>query len=79
MPKRKVIEDSDNEENAEATPPRQLALVLPETHADTVINPEGSTGANDVHQSADLSTGSTGSLLVLVFTSRGKLTSGRVT
>lgn len=60
MPKRKVIEDSDDEDHAENTPPRHRGIALPETNAGTAIVSEDSSGWNDVQQSAERSTGSTG-------------------
>jgi hypothetical protein len=60
MPKRKVIEDSDTEDNAEITPPRQRAVAVPESNVPIAIDSEDCSGRTDVQQSADPSTGSTG-------------------
>lgn len=60
MAKRKVIEDSDDEDNAETTPQGHRALALPDTNAGTSIISEESSSLNNMQQSAGPSTGSTG-------------------
>lgn len=61
MPKRKVIEDSDDEDHVEITPPRPSAVAPSEPHATAANNAGGSAGTHEVEHSAGPSTGSTGS------------------
>ena len=61
MTKRKVIEDSDDEEHAEATPPRQSATGLSDITLSTIVSLDGSSTQELPEQIADPSTSSTGS------------------
>ena len=64
MTKRKVIEDSDDDENAAATPPRRLATGLSDITASTLFNLYDSLDDSPLHdlqdQNVNLSTSSTG-------------------
>ena len=60
MIKRKVIEDSDDEENAEATPPRPSATGLSDITLSSIVCLDGSPSHEILDQSADPSTSSTG-------------------
>jgi len=60
MTKRKVIEDSDDDDNAETTPPRRPKVGLSEADAPTVLDIENSLKGDYLDQLADPSTGSTG-------------------
>ena len=60
MTKRKVIEDSDDDENAAATPPRRLATGLSDITVCTLFNLDGSPSNTLQDQNADPSTSSTG-------------------
>lgn len=60
MMKRKVIEDSDDEENAEATPPRPAATGLSDITLSTIVSLDGSQSHEIQEQIADPSTSSTG-------------------
>lgn len=60
MPERMVIEDSDDEDNIEVTPPRHSAVAPSELHATGATNARGPEGTHEVEHSAGPSTGSTG-------------------
>lgn len=60
MTKRNVIEDSDDEENAEATPPHPSATGLSDITFSTLVSLDGSPSHKIQDQSADPSTSSTG-------------------
>lgn len=60
MTKRKVIEDSDDEENAEATPPRLSATGLSDITLSSIVSLDGSPSHEIIDQTADSSTSSTG-------------------
>lgn len=60
MTKRKVIEDSDDEENAEVTPPRPSATGLSDITLSTIVSLDGSPSHEMQEQTADPSTSSTG-------------------
>ena len=65
MVKRKVIEDSDDDDHAEASPPTQSPPVLAE-HDSSAIPEDKTPGAPDtLQQSAAPSTASTGQCLPL--------------
>lgn len=59
MAKRKVIEDSDDDKD-EATPPRRRGAGPGEANSSAPFNPDETLDRNDVAQSVDHSTGSTG-------------------
>ncbi|KAF6236162.1 hypothetical protein HO173_005791 [Letharia columbiana] len=59
MTKRNVIEDSDDEENAEATPPHPSATGLSDITLSTLVSLDGSPSHKIQDQSADPSTSST--------------------
>ena len=61
MIKRKVIEDSDDDENTEPTPPRPSATGLSDITLSTLVSLDGSPSHEIQEQSADPSTSSTGS------------------
>ena len=61
MIKRKVIEDSDDDENTEPTPPRPSATRLSDITLSTLFSLDGSPSHEILEQSADPSTSSTGS------------------
>ena len=60
MVKRKMIEDSDDEENEEPTPPRPLATGLSDITLSTIVSLDGSASHEIQEQTADPSTSSTG-------------------
>lgn len=60
MVKRKVIEDSDDEENGEPTPPRPSATGLSDITLSTIVSLDGSASREMQEQIADPSTSSTG-------------------
>lgn len=60
MAKRKVIEDSDDEENGEPTPPRPSATGLSDITLSTIVSLDGSASRETQEQIADPSTSSTG-------------------
>lgn len=60
MPKRKVIEDSDDEEHADTTPPPRPAGSTPNAQFSAVVDLEVSSNTDDVQLSEHPSTGSTG-------------------
>ena len=60
MTKRKVIEDSDDDENAAATPPRSLATGLSDITVSTLFSLDGSPSNDLQDQNADPSISSTG-------------------
>ena len=60
MTKRKVIEDSDDDENAAATPPRPLATGLLDITVSTLFSLDGSPSNDLQEHNADPSTSSTG-------------------
>lgn len=60
MAKRKVIEDSDDEENGEPTPSRPSATGLSDITLSTIVSLDGSASREIQEQSADPSTSSTG-------------------
>ncbi len=61
MTLRKVIEDSDDEENAEANPPRPSATGLSDITLSTIVSLDGSPTHEIQEQNVDPSTSSTGS------------------
>jgi len=60
MAKRKIIEDSDNEDNAEASPSPEKAARGPELSADAPVDDEISAAPEEPQPSIGQSTGSTG-------------------
>ena len=58
--KRKVIEDSDDEGNAEATPPRPAATGLSDITLSTLVSLDDPRSQEILEQTADPSTSSTG-------------------
>ena len=60
MTKRKVIEDSDDEEDAGATPPRQSVIGLSDITLSTIVSLDGCVSHETQSQTADPSTSSTG-------------------
>ena len=61
MTKRKVIVDSDDDENAEATPPRPSATGLSDITLSTLVSLNGSPPREILDHNIDPSTSSSGS------------------
>ena len=60
MAKRKVIDDSDDEENEEPTPPRPSATRLSDIVLSSIVSLDGSPSREMQEQTADPMTSSTG-------------------
>ena len=60
MAKRKVIEDSDDEDNVETTPPKRPRVGSSEVGSNSISTAEDGQGQGSFFQSAGPSTGSTG-------------------
>ena len=63
MAKRKIIEDSDDEGNAEASPSPEKAARGPEISANATVDDVFSAAPEEPQQSIGQSTGSTGTLI----------------